>query len=69
MLLALASAGGSTLFISSKINAMREAHQTQTDEFKKTHGLSNVIYLGQTALVLIAGVVNTLSIRPRTTRA
>jgi uncharacterized membrane protein len=53
-LAALLIAAGSTVFISSRIDAMREAGQTQTPEFKRAHGLSNVVYLTQTATLLAA---------------
>lgn len=53
-LAALLIAAGSTVFISSRIDALREAGQTQTPEFKRTHGLSNVVYLAQTGTLVAA---------------
>jgi hypothetical protein len=58
-LLALVLATSSTVFISSRIDAMREAGQTQTPEFRRTHAISQVTNLGQ-LIVLVSGVVTFL---------
>lgn len=62
-LVALLIAAGSTAFISSRIDALREAGQTQTPEFRRTHGISNVVYLAQTGTLIAALTTFVLALR------
>jgi hypothetical protein len=48
----------SIAFITPRIDALREAGQSQTPEFRRIHGVSNVLYLVQ--LALAAGCVITI---------
>lgn len=62
-LVALLTACASTLFVSSRIEALREAGQTQTPEFKRAHGISNVVYLGQIGALLCGLTTFLLALR------
>ena len=57
----------STLAISSRIEALRKSHQTDTAEFRRLHGRSMMAYTGEAAFLLAAGLVlpSALSARAR----
>lgn len=57
LLLATAGAAGSRFVISPRIDAMREAKQTKTDDFKRLHGTSMMLYVSVTGLLAVAGLV------------
>lgn len=56
LLAGLAGVLVSSVVIGPKINSMRLAKQTQTDEFKKLHGASMGVYVSITGLVALAGL-------------
>jgi hypothetical protein len=64
-LTALLTAAGSTIWVSARIDQLREAGQRQTPEFARLHRISNVTYLAQTLLVMSAWAVS-LSARTAT---
>jgi len=64
-LLALAAiwATCGTIFITPRIDAMRVAHQTTTPEFSQLHGRSMMVYMCETTLLLIGGILLPLGFR------
>lgn len=60
LVLLLAATGistGSSLLVTRKIEALRTASQTQTQEFKTLHGISMGLYSSVTLLLAAAGLV------------
>ncbi len=68
MLLAAMGALTSTMGISPRIEAMREAHQTDTPEFRKLHGQSMMVYASQAGILGLAGIVLPLAMTCRGNR-
>ena len=58
-LLALAAVGAllSPMVITPKIDALRKSGQTDTQEFKKLHGQSMMVYSGDALILLVAGTL------------
>jgi hypothetical protein len=58
-LLAVAAAGAlvSPMYITPKIEGLRQIGQTQSEEFKKLHGRSMMVYSGDALILLAAGVL------------
>lgn len=62
LLLSAAVLGAAIMaFITPRIDAMRIAGTTQTADFARLHGLSMVLYLAETGLLFIAGVLLALA--------
>ena len=47
----------STAVITPRIEQLRVSGQTQSDQFKKMHGLSMCVYLAESIAVLVAGII------------
>jgi len=47
----------SSTFITPHIMDLRQQNRTQTDEFKRAHGQSSMIYTSEAVLLLLAGVL------------
>jgi hypothetical protein len=56
--MALACFMVSFLWLTPEIDRLREAGQNQTDEFRSKHNYSNVLYLGQLSMVVVAFVAS-----------
>lgn len=56
LILACAVSTGSTLLVSTKIETLRQAGQTQTQEFRTLHGLSMGLYSSVTLLLALAAL-------------
>jgi hypothetical protein len=58
-LLALASAGvvATGAYITPRMERMRLQGQSSSPEFRKLHGVSMVVYLGQTGVLLVTGML------------
>lgn len=46
-----------TLLITPKINALRQSNQTQTDNFKRLHGMSMGVYSSQALTLALTGLL------------
>lgn len=65
-LFALASAGAivSPLAITPKMERLRAAGESHTEQFMKLHGESMLVYLAETAALLVAGMVMPTELSP-----
>jgi hypothetical protein len=61
--LATLVAMSSTTVVTPKIDALRRQAQTATPEFKKLHGVSMMLYVGEATLLLCAGLLLPPAIR------
>jgi hypothetical protein len=61
--LATVGAVSSTTFVSPRIDAMRVERRTAEPAFRRLHGLSMLVYVGQTILLAGAGIAMTLAPR------
>jgi len=57
VMLATIGAVTSTTYISPRIDALRIEGRTKEPAFRKLHGLAMTLYLGQTLLLVVAGVM------------
>lgn len=55
--------------VSARLQAMREARETQSQEFKRLHGVSMMVYVSQTGLLGIGAVVVAVASGQRTRKA
>lgn len=58
---------GNTMVVTPRIDRMRQANQTATDEFKRTHGISMGLYSAQTLVLALGGLVLPAAIKRRET--
>lgn len=67
LLFALATVGAvtNTAVITPKIQAMRVQRETDTEQFKKLHGQSSMVYVGQTLVLALAGLALPAALRIR----
>jgi hypothetical protein len=67
-LLALATVSSvvETAYVSPKILSLQNENRTQTDEFKKMHGMSFGLYTANAALLLVGGAMIPLGIAKET---
>ena len=65
-LLALASFGAvaEPIFISGEMQKLRLAGESSGPRFKQLHGRSMMLYVGETAVLLIAGIILPIAIAP-----
>jgi len=66
LILAGIAAVTSTTLITPRINELRLQGQTKTDEFRKLHGRSMMVYSSEAVLLLLGGIAIGLESRPET---